>query len=53
MVVAGAIGVVAGTLDGYELRRKLAAPIGGKARPIALLENAVAIGAASWIVALP
>jgi uncharacterized membrane protein len=53
MVIAGAIGAVAGTLAGYELRKKLVAAIGGKDLPIALLEDAVAIGAAFWIVALP
>jgi len=50
--VAGGIGAVAGTLGGYEFRKQLVAAIGGKDLPIALLENAVAIGAAFWIASL-
>jgi uncharacterized membrane protein len=47
--LAGAIGAVIGTLGGYELRTRLARAI-GKDLPIALLEDAVAIGAAILIV---
>jgi uncharacterized membrane protein len=50
--MAGGIGAVAGTLAGYELRKRLVAAIGGKDLPIALLEDAVAIGAAFWIASL-
>jgi uncharacterized membrane protein len=48
-VVAGAIGGVAGTLGGYAFRVRLVAATGGKDRPIALLEDAIAIGGAIWI----
>jgi uncharacterized membrane protein len=51
-IVAGAIGAVVGTLAGYEFRKRLVAAIGGKDLPIALLEDAVAIGAAFWIISL-
>jgi uncharacterized membrane protein len=49
-VVAGAIGAMAGTLGGYELRARLVKAIGGKGLPIALLEDAIAIGGAALIV---
>jgi uncharacterized membrane protein len=49
-LVAGALGGVAGTLGGYEFRRRLVKATGGKDLPIALLEDAIAIGAAFWIV---
>lgn len=49
--VAGAIGAVAGTLGGYEARKQLVAATGGRDLPIALLEDAVAIGGAWLIVA--
>jgi len=49
-LVAGAIGAVIGTLGGYEARHRLVAATGGKDLPIALLEDAVAIGGAIWIV---
>lgn len=49
-ILAGAIGAVIGTLGGYELRTRLARAIGGKDLPIALLEDAVAVGAAILIV---
>jgi uncharacterized membrane protein len=42
-IVAGALGAVAGTLGGYEVRSRLVRAIGGKNLPIALLEDAVAI----------
>jgi len=49
-LLAGVIGAVAGTLGGYEARRRLVRAIGGKDLPIALLEDAIAIGGAVWIV---
>ncbi|HEY4357831.1 MAG TPA: DUF4126 domain-containing protein [Acidobacteriaceae bacterium] len=42
-LVLGAIGAVAGTLGGAELRGRLAKAIGGKDLPIALLEDCIAI----------
>jgi uncharacterized membrane protein len=48
--VAGAVGAVAGTLGGYEFRRRLVQATGGKDLPIALLEDLIAVGAAFWIV---
>jgi uncharacterized membrane protein len=47
--VAGAIGGVAGTLGGYEFRRRLAQSVGNDL-PVALLEDAIAVGLAFWIV---
>jgi uncharacterized membrane protein len=49
-LLAGAIGGVAGTLAGYEFRRRLVKATGGRDLPIALLEDAIAICAAFWIV---
>jgi uncharacterized membrane protein len=49
-LLAGALGAVAGTLGGYEFRSRLVRTIGGKDLPIALLEDAIAIGGAIWIV---
>jgi uncharacterized membrane protein len=49
-LVAGVIGAVAGTLGGYEFRTRLVAATGGRDLPIALLEDAVAIGGAILIV---
>ena len=49
-LVAGALGAVAGTFGGYELRVRLVNATGGKDFPIALLEDAIAIGAAFLIV---
>jgi uncharacterized membrane protein len=49
-LVAGAVGAVAGTLGGYEFRRRLVQATGGKNLPIALLEDLIAVGAAFWIV---
>lgn len=42
-LVAGAIGGVAGTLGGYEFRRRLVKAIGGNDLPIALLEDTIAV----------
>lgn len=41
---AGVLGAVLGTLGGYHARRRLVAAAGGRDRPIALLEDAVAVG---------
>jgi uncharacterized membrane protein len=49
-LLAGVIGAVAGTLGGYEARSRLVRAIGGKDFPIALMEDAIAIGGAVWIV---
>lgn len=49
-LVAGIFGAVAGTLAGAELRSRLARAF-GRDLPAALLEDAVAIGGALWIVA--
>jgi len=49
-LIAGALGGVAGTLGGYEFRARLVKAIGGKDLPIALLEDAIAIGGAFLIV---
>jgi uncharacterized membrane protein len=49
-LVAGALGGVAGTFAGYEFRSRLVKATGGKDLPIALLEDAIAICAAFWIV---
>jgi uncharacterized membrane protein len=47
-LVAGALGAVAGTLGGYEVRSRLAKAL-GKDLPVALLEDAIAVGGAFWI----
>ncbi len=49
-IVAGGLGAVAGTLGGYEARTGLVKATGGKDLPIALIEDAIAIGGALWIV---
>jgi uncharacterized membrane protein len=49
-LVAGVLGSVAGTFGGYAFRTRLVRATGGKDLPIALLEDAIAIGAAFWIV---
>jgi len=49
-LIAGIVGAVAGTLGGYEFRARLVRAIGGKDLPIALLEDAIAIGGAIWLV---
>ena len=48
--IAGALGAVAGTLGGYEFRARLVRATGGKDLPIALLEDAIAVGGAALIV---
>ena len=52
-LVAGAAGAVAGTLGGYEFRTRLVRAIGGRDLPIALLEDAIAVALAFWIVGRP
>ncbi len=49
-LLAGVLGAVAGTLGGYEFRSRLVSATGGKDLPIALLEDAIAIGGALLIV---
>jgi uncharacterized membrane protein len=49
-LVAGVIGAIAGTLGGYEFRTRLVATSGGRDLPIALLEDAIAIGGGILIV---
>jgi len=49
-LVAGALGGVAGTLGGYEFRSRLVKATGGRDLPVALLEDAIAICAAFWLV---
>ena len=49
-ILAGVLGAIAGTLGGYEFRARLARAIGGKDLPIALLEDAIAVGGAFLIV---
>jgi uncharacterized membrane protein len=49
-LVAGVLGAVVGTLGGYELRVRLVKATGGKDLPIALLEDAIAIGGGFLIV---
>ena len=48
-IVLGAAGAVAGTLGGYEFRTRLARAA-GRDLPIALLEDAIAIALAFWVV---
>ncbi|MFC6445102.1 DUF4126 domain-containing protein [Shinella zoogloeoides] len=48
--LAGVVGAVIGTLGGYEARKRLVAAIGGKDLPIALLEDAVAVLLALFVV---
>ena len=49
-MVAGIIGAVTGMLGGYEFRVRLVKATGGRDLPIALLEDAIAIGGAFLIV---
>jgi uncharacterized membrane protein len=49
-LVAGVIGALAGTFGGYEFRVRLVKATGGKDLPIALLEDAIAIGGAFLLV---
>jgi uncharacterized membrane protein len=47
--MAGILGGVAGTFGGYEARVRLAKAV-GKDLPVAILEDAIAIGGAVWII---
>ena len=49
-LIVGVLGAVAGTFGGYEFRVRLVRAIGGNDLPIALLEDAIAIGGAFFIV---
>ena len=49
-LMAGALGAVAGTLGGYEVRARAVKATGGKDFPIALIEDAIAVCGAAWIV---
>jgi uncharacterized membrane protein len=49
-LLAGVLGAIAGTLGGYEFRARLVRAIGGNDLPIALLEDAIAVGGAFLIV---
>jgi uncharacterized membrane protein len=49
-LVGGALGAYLGTQAGFEFRRQLVKATGGRDLPIALLEDAIAIGGAFWIV---
>src|SRR5579864_6628309 len=48
-LLAGVLGAIAGTLSGYELRVRVAKAV-GKDLPIALLEDAIAIAGAFFVV---
>jgi uncharacterized membrane protein len=48
--LVGVLGAVAGTLGGYECRVRLVKATGGNDLPVALLEDAIAIGGAFLIV---
>ena len=49
-LIAGVIGAIVGTLGGYQFRVRLVQATGGKDLPIALLEDAIAIGGAFLLV---
>ena len=49
-LLAGVLGGVVGTIGGYEFRARLVRATGGRDLPIALLEDAIAVGGAFWIV---
>jgi uncharacterized membrane protein len=49
-IIAGVFGAVAGTFGGYNFRAGLVKATGGKDLPIALLEDAIAIGGGFLIV---
>jgi uncharacterized membrane protein len=49
-LVAGVAGAIAGTFGGYEFRARLVRASGGKDLPIALLEDAIAICLAIFLV---
>jgi len=49
-LLAGVLGAIAGTLGGYEFRSRVVKAIGGNDLPIALLEDAIAIGGAFLVI---
>ena len=49
-LLAGVLGAVTGTLGGYEARIRAGKAVGGRDLPIALVEDAIAIGGAFWII---
>ena len=49
-LIAGLAGSVAGTFGGYQARMRLVRAIGGNDLPIALLEDAIAVGGAFFLV---
>ncbi|HYV62198.1 MAG TPA: DUF4126 family protein [Bryobacteraceae bacterium] len=49
-LLAGVLGAIAGTLGGYEFRSRVVKAIGGNDLPIALLEDAIAIGGALLVI---
>jgi len=49
-LVVGVVGAIVGTFAGYECRVRLVRATGGKDLPIALLEDAVAIAGAAFVV---
>lgn len=51
-LAAGVVGAVLGTLGGYEARKRLVAANGGHDLPIALTEDAIAVGGGFLIVYL-
>jgi uncharacterized membrane protein len=49
-LLCGVLGAVAGTLGGYAVRMRALKAMGGRDLPIALIEDAIAICGAIWIV---
>jgi uncharacterized membrane protein len=49
-LVAGMAGAIVGTFGGYQFRVRLAKAIGGKDLPVALIEDAIAIAGAFFLV---
>jgi uncharacterized membrane protein len=49
-LLAGVLGAVGGTFGGHEFRSRLVRATGGNDLPIALLEDAIAIGGAIFLV---
>lgn len=49
-LMLGALGAIAGTLTGAWARRRLTMAIGGRDLPIALFEDAIAVGLSLWLL---
>jgi uncharacterized membrane protein len=49
-LLTGIVGAIAGTFGGYEARVRLVKATGGKDLPIALLEDAIAVGGAFFLL---